>query len=178
MRPPLEQHPSELADFTAWLGPIDAVVEIGVAMGGTIRHWHRLGATTIIGVDYHGTDSLGPAGTLEAHRALWQETRFKSIIGNSHDFGTFRDVVYYCSAQVDLLFIDGDHSYEGVTQDYQWYRPLVKPGGVIAFHDIVDSDFLRQVGHGTPRFWKELPGEKTAFLAPGGTWGGIGAIRV
>jgi cephalosporin hydroxylase len=42
--------------------------------------------------------------------------------------------------QFDLLFIDGDHEYDGVLEDLiQWY-PLVKPGGLIAFHDIVPDE--------------------------------------
>lgn len=35
----------------------------------------------------------------------------------------------------DFLFIDGDHSYEGVKQDWEYYGRLVKEGGIIAFHD-------------------------------------------
>ena len=34
---------------------------------------------------------------------------------------------------LDLLFIDGDHSYEGVRQDYKMYSKLVRDGGLIAF---------------------------------------------
>jgi predicted O-methyltransferase YrrM len=37
----------------------------------------------------------------------------------------------------DFLFIDGDHTYQGVKQDFQMYSPLVKKGGIVAFHDIV-----------------------------------------
>jgi cephalosporin hydroxylase len=42
--------------------------------------------------------------------------------------------------QFDFLFIDGDHEYDGVLEDLlQWYS-LVKPGGLIAFHDIVADE--------------------------------------
>ena len=42
--------------------------------------------------------------------------------------------------QFDFLFIDGDHEYDGVLADLvEWY-PLVKPGGLIAFHDIVPDE--------------------------------------
>ena len=37
---------------------------------------------------------------------------------------------------IDFLFIDADHRYVGVKKDYQLYAPLVRPGGLIAFHDI------------------------------------------
>jgi predicted O-methyltransferase YrrM len=36
---------------------------------------------------------------------------------------------------VDLLFIDGDHSYEGCREDWEVWHPHVPPGGVVAFHD-------------------------------------------
>lgn len=43
----------------------------------------------------------------------------------------------------DFLFIDGDHEYDGVLEDLiQWY-PLVRPGGLIAFHDIVPDEETR-----------------------------------
>jgi cephalosporin hydroxylase len=63
---------------------------------------------------------------------------------------------------LDFLFIDGDHSLAGVTADYRTYAPLVAPGGVIAFHDIVPDHTTR---HGrktiaaagdVPIFWNQL----------------------
>jgi len=36
---------------------------------------------------------------------------------------------------VDLLFIDGDHSYKGCSQDYLKFGEFVKMGGLIVFHD-------------------------------------------
>ena len=57
---------------------------------------------------------------------------------------------------IDFLFIDGDHSYEGVKEDFEMYGPLVKKGGIIAFHDIVDG--LDEHVGGVPRFWREISG--------------------
>jgi predicted O-methyltransferase YrrM len=37
--------------------------------------------------------------------------------------------------QFDLIFIDADHSYEGVRADIELSLPLLRPGGVLAFHD-------------------------------------------
>ena len=36
---------------------------------------------------------------------------------------------------IDLLFIDGDHSYDGVTSDLKAYLPKVKAGGTVLLHD-------------------------------------------
>ncbi len=41
----------------------------------------------------------------------------------------------------DLLFIDGDHGYIEVCSDYLRYSPLVRAGGVVAFHDVIPQDY-------------------------------------
>ncbi len=38
--------------------------------------------------------------------------------------------------RADLLWIDGDHAYESVKRDFELYAPRVRPGGLIAFHDV------------------------------------------
>jgi predicted O-methyltransferase YrrM len=39
----------------------------------------------------------------------------------------------------DLVFVDGDHSYEGARADYERWRELLAPGGHLLFHDAVDT---------------------------------------
>ena len=54
---------------------------------------------------------------------------------------------------IDLLFIDGDHQYASVLTDWLLYSPLVRPGGLVAFHDIG----LTLEGHyGVPEFLAKL----------------------
>ena len=88
---------------------------------------------------------------------------------------------------LDFLFIDGDHSFEGVSKDHQLYSPLVRPGGVIAFHDIV-PDFRTRYGTPTPRnvggvpvFWNELKSPHTDVCEliedPAQDGYGIGVLR-
>lgn len=60
--------------------------------------------------------------------------------------------------QLDFILIDGDHRYAGVREDFLIYRHFVRPGGLIAFHDIVpvrDPDSGRWAGD-VPTFWKEV----------------------
>jgi len=40
---------------------------------------------------------------------------------------------------IDLLFIDGDHSYDGVSRDYHKWKDYIKAGGHLIFHDIFDA---------------------------------------
>lgn len=55
--------------------------------------------------------------------------------------------------QIDVLFIDGDHSYEGMLGDFRTYGPMVRSGGIIAVHDIF---YLEDVA----RAWEDIPGDK------------------
>jgi predicted O-methyltransferase YrrM len=66
---------------------------------------------------------------------------------------------------LDVLFIDGDHSYEGVRADFEQYAPLVRPGGIVALHDI-NPDFSTRsdlatpsISGDVPRYWSELKKE-------------------
>jgi predicted O-methyltransferase YrrM len=40
---------------------------------------------------------------------------------------------------LDFVFIDGDHSYEGLRGDWEAWSPLVAPQGIIALHDSCSS---------------------------------------
>lgn len=56
---------------------------------------------------------------------------------------------------LDFLFIDGDHRYEGVKYDFETYRRYVRPGGLVAFHDILGAHPKRQE-LGVKVLWEEL----------------------
>lgn len=42
--------------------------------------------------------------------------------------------------EIGLLFIDASHTYQAVRRDFEFGSPLVKEGGLIAFHDVSDWD--------------------------------------
>lgn len=42
---------------------------------------------------------------------------------------------YVPHIKFDLLFIDGDHTFEGVKHDFEKFLPFVKDKGIILFHD-------------------------------------------
>jgi predicted O-methyltransferase YrrM len=49
------------------------------------------------------------------------------------------------SRPLDVLFIDGDHSYEGCSSDLKAWLPFVKPGGWVAFHDSSEAGVARAI---------------------------------
>ncbi len=138
--------------------PPRRVLEIGAFWGGTLYCWSQLGAET-------WAIDLEPQDKFQSHAA-------HMIWGDSHD-PSVRDLLV--EERFDLLFIDGDHSFEGVSQDFEWYGPLVGAGGLIAFHDLrpqADPDV------GVYRLWRALRGSKREIFRPPWTWGGIGVLEV
>jgi cephalosporin hydroxylase len=172
----------EIAGLCAFLQQQDLghVMEIGSLMGGSFFLWCRLARGKKISLDL---PCPGFAGSVEDARQVrtaamrrWAPQVF-ALSGDSHDGETRERVAEVLAGeQLDFLFIDGDHTYEGVKLDYQMYQPFVRPGGWIAFHDIVDTDFHRGENCQVSRFWRELVGEKREFNAHQ-QWGGIGLIR-
>jgi predicted O-methyltransferase YrrM len=137
-----------------------SVAEIGTCRGGTYYLLCKASedAATII--------------TLDIELPLWRKRLVKSfagprqtaiaIKGDSHQQGTINLVRRLVQGGLDLLFIDGDHSYKGVRKDFLGYSHLVKKGGWIAFHDVV-PDFYSRYGirmggwtGGVPKFWDEV----------------------
>jgi predicted O-methyltransferase YrrM len=68
-------------------------------------------------------------------------------------------------APLELLFVDGDHSYEGARADFARWGELVRPGGHLLFHDAVDTGRYGNVYPGVARLageigppWERQPG--------------------
>lgn len=69
------------------------------------------------------------------------------------------------STPIDLLVVDGDHSYEGVRGDIMAWLKWVKPGGLVFFHDVVD---LEQNGtNGVRRALEDSTLEADLWATPG-----------
>lgn len=189
----MEQHPEEIRSFAGYLisdvRPVH-VLEIGVRHGGTAALWTQvcgLQQGQVIGIDWYGADSLGKLGTNDIAESMEQRyNNYHFICGDSHDRSTKDKLLYFMGVlgigSFDLIFIDGDHSYDGVKEDFETYRDLLSVGrGVIAFHDIVETDLVKQFGHGVWKFWRELAtitdqGNVVREFSIASDWGGIGCL--
>lgn len=180
---PIEQHGDEIGPCLTWLlerGPLDRVLEIGTNHGGTASLWCET-AGEVMSIDLPG----GPYGSQDERSAAARNAmlrtsypHFTGVLGDSHSDLALRQVDRWLKgAKLDLLFIDGDHTYEGVTRDFEAYRPFVRRGGVVLFHDIVDTITTRSMNVGVHQLWSQLEGEKREFSVHG-EWGGLGALVV
>ncbi len=134
---------------------IKDILEIGTQNGGTALLWAKLVDSREGHV--YCVDMEFPESKIYAKHEL--NRRILEIAGDSHSPGTadqIRSIIQSNGGRVDFLFIDGDHSYAGVKSDFDSYSPLVKPGGWIAFHDILDTDCHRRQNCQVSRLWNEI----------------------
>ncbi len=179
---PVQERPEirGLVEEVAALRP-RTVVEIGTLAGATLYLWTRVAdpEAAIISIDL-------PRGSFGGGYALRRVPMYKSFArtgqtihllrADSHSPATLDKARKLLGRRpIDFLFIDGDHSYDGVKQDWLTYSPLVRDGGLVAFHDIV----THRSGVGVPQFWQELRGAHPSreYVAPESPYG-IGVLTI
>jgi len=140
----LFQNPEEICLCIQYLlqyVPFDMFLEIGSAAGGTTRLLNEfLGFKKIFIVDDNSFRLKSLRRLLVPEAVEWT--------GNSHD-PRCKEWLNSLGVSFDLVHIDGDHSYDGVTQDFEMIFPLVKKGGRIILHDIKGIEDVRL-------FWEDI----------------------
>lgn len=160
------------------------ILEIGTNIGGNLFLFSQIAASNavIISVDL-------PGGRFGGGYPRWRIPIFKMFLkkkqklflirSDSHDPKTKRRVNSILRGRkIDFLFIDGDHTYEGVKQDFEVFSPMVKENGLIAFHDILPLQ--GQPGCGVDRLWAEISSDNGSSEIINNIdqgWAGIGLIR-
>ena len=171
---------TQLAKIVYELQP-KVVVEIGTKFGGTFKIWNEVTNAKTISIDLvagiHGGVTRDDVDNRNKSFINLYGSRCNFIEGDSHQDLTYDLLINILKGQkIDFLFIDGDHTYEGVKQDYEMYKELVSDNGYIAFHDINDTQRHRDRYVYVGKLWNELIGEKIEFNI-GADWAGIGVIK-
>ena len=153
----LEQNPAECAWMLEFCRGAGSVLEIGSREGATLRAMASVAkpGARVCSIDLPSRNPMGLGD--ETGEKLTQAIRdlrnagydAEVHLGDSHSLIAKRWAEL--RGPFDFVFIDGDHTYEGVTQDWQWYGPL---GKIVALHDIN----LDENAHGVPRAWSEVKG--------------------
>ena len=170
------------------------VVEIGTARGGMLYCFSQLAArdATLVSIDLPGAPNCGgqTATEREVFATFGPVTQSFHFIPEDSHLASSREklIEILAGRRIDLLFIDGDHSYEGCLADFRMYQDLVGTDGLIALHDICAFPD-EWPGAGVGLAWQEIKakyggeeiidpdGVSTAELLPGQRWRwGIGVV--
>jgi predicted O-methyltransferase YrrM len=150
---------TELAKVVQKIQP-KIIVEIGTWTGGTLFIWVRtnINLEMAVSIDLPGG---GFGGGYDKKRIkLYKQfaadrpnTRMEFIRADSHATATLTTLKQLLGREsIDFLYIDGDHTYDGVKKDFEMYAPLVRKGGIVAFHDIV----TKGNDHKVWLYWNEI----------------------
>jgi predicted O-methyltransferase YrrM len=140
--------------------PLRRVLEIGTSMGGTLFLLSCVVAddARVLSIDL----PQGPFGggynarKDRLYRGFARRgQQIDLLLRDSHERGTLDSVQHWLGGEaLDLLFVDGDHSYNGLVKDLEFYSPLVRMDGFVVLHDIVPGE-PETVG-GVPDVWRNL----------------------
>ena len=141
------------------------IVEIGTANGGTLSRWFEIPSVEIVisidlPIGIHGGQGFEER-TYVISDALEQANltnkKFFAINGNSKDYyivERLREILN--GEKIDFLFIDGDHTYEGVKGDYELYEQFLNENSIVGFHDIINSEYHAEHNCFVSTFWSEI----------------------
>ncbi len=168
--PILLEHPHHLTDVSSWHGHIPfafwcvatlrprVFVELGTHKGDSYAAFcqaidHLSLDTACFAVDtWRGDDHAGLyddsvyAALARYHDARYR--RFSQLLRTTFD----EAAAYFPDQKIDLLHIDGLHTYEAVRHDFETWLPKLSDRAVVLFHDIN----VRENGFGVWRFWEEV----------------------
>ncbi len=159
-------------DLVRWMRPA-RIAELGVHWGTSFFAFAqavkdgRMKETELIGVDtFEGEEHAGQYGpeVLETVRRIVREhfagqkiTLHKSL---------FSEALPRVEDQsIDLLHIDGLHTYEAVKEDFETWLPKLAPEGIVLFHDVAPD-----TGYGSTDYWNEIVEQHPGF-AFNHSWG-------
>lgn len=182
--------PTRDAGYQWWVGHIpfafmvtqmvrpDVFVELGTLGGSSYCAFCQAVAelklpTRCFGVDtFEGDEHTGRYGEeILADLRAFHDPRyghFSQLVRS-----TFDDALsQFPDGSIDLLHIDGRHTYDAAKHDYETWRPKLSARGVALFHDTANRD----PGYGVYKVWEEVRTTGPSFNFP--HYAGLGVLAV
>ena len=129
------------------MGKSPVIINIGAGIGvSTLAMLEERPEALIFSIDIEPRESEME----NAQKAGLNTTRIIRILGRSQDVGR------HWPYRVDFIWVDGDHTYEGVREDIRVWAGYIGPGGVIAFHDYFDGEPPKHNPSGAGKAVREL----------------------
>jgi hypothetical protein len=102
----------------------------GIFDGNNEFNWGDIGSTYVV----DACNGIGGPTDLENETSFYRTHFYPRFIKDTsenayHNFFVLQDI------KIDVLFIDGDHSYKGVKKDFELYSQILSPNGIIIIHD-------------------------------------------
>lgn len=135
----------------------DIVVDLGVDYGYSTFCFALPQIGKIYGIDsFEGDAMAGYKNTYDYVREKRKELGLKNVIFVKGFFGL---IARKWDKPIDILHIDGYHTYQAVKNDYDTWSKFVKEDGVILFHDTI----VQKPGYEVDKFFAEIELPKTNF---------------
>lgn len=130
------------------------VVEIGSHLGASavvlaeavrrVGKRKTLSSPNVYCIDTWQNDAMSEGARNTFEEFSYNTARWSSVIKTLRGYSTEVELPF--EQQCDLVFIDGDHTYEGVKADIKRFTPLIRIGGVALFHDQERPGVTRAIG--------------------------------
>ena len=189
-RPILTLHPERIDIGSAWIGHLpfafwvieavapESLVELGTHGGVSYCAFCQAIKHLQLNTKAHAIDTWqGDSHTGDYPSETYNELReyhdqrysaFSDLVRTTFD----NAVLKFADGSIDLLHIDGLHTYDAVKHDFETWLPKLSDSAVVLFHDInvYERDF------GVQEFWREVSSRYPSFAFEHGH--GLGVLAV